>query len=38
MSIHSKSAACLKAGLIGAALAAALASCGGGGDDNNMVE
>jgi uncharacterized protein (TIGR03118 family) len=34
MHIHSKTAACLKAGLIGAALAAALASCGGGGDDH----
>jgi uncharacterized protein (TIGR03118 family) len=34
MSIHSKTAACLKAGLFGAALAVALASCGGGGDDN----
>lgn len=36
MSIHSKTAACLKAGLFGASLAVALASCGGGGDDNNM--
>jgi uncharacterized protein (TIGR03118 family) len=36
MSIHSKAAACLKAGLFGASLAVALASCGGGGDDNNM--
>jgi uncharacterized protein (TIGR03118 family) len=34
MSIHSKTAACVMAGLSGAALALALASCGGGGDDN----
>lgn len=32
MNIHSRATACLRAGLFGAALAAALVSCGGGGD------
>jgi uncharacterized protein (TIGR03118 family) len=36
MRIHSKAAACLKAGLFGVTMAAALASCGGGGDDMPM--
>jgi uncharacterized protein (TIGR03118 family) len=35
-SFHSRVTACLRAGLFGAALAAALVSCGGGGDDNTM--
>ncbi|MGJ7918616.1 TIGR03118 family protein [Massilia sp. LXY-6] len=42
MSIHSRATACFKAGLFGAALAAALVSCGGGGgnsgDNNNTMQ
>jgi uncharacterized protein (TIGR03118 family) len=40
MSIHSRVTACLRAGLFGAALAAALVSCGGGGGDsgNNTMQ
>jgi uncharacterized protein (TIGR03118 family) len=34
MSIHSRATACLRAGLFGTALAAALVSCGGGGGDS----
>ena len=36
MRIHSRATACLRAGLFGASLAAALVSCGGGGDNMPM--